>query len=336
MAGPNDREHDLTDQQGKRRKVLLLAIFGTAAVIGLLLVLNLLRQNSYEPVAPSAAVPVSADADQARGASVTSQEGHNVHTASGQSGDPYDGIDFDRLVVAALRGARTAKHDKAAAAAAAETIEEKVRALMYKTYRVGSPTRSFTAGEPYLATYMNNPRVGALAKVAMEGSAAEKAELLRCLTRMCRVFLTELPEFCADADAPWKPTVMHSGGVAAYPYLLRLVDEDATALELVVRMHLWRQEVRRRVRKAASTDWVSCEIGLAFAYACDYFLAQYCARPELRAGLAAEQLRTLDAFKAHKAARGPDWNLGRRQCEVLEFAVQFVSEALKGGDGEAR
>jgi len=240
-----------------------------------------------------------------------------------------------------LRGAKerslAKREEQLAMEVSKESTAEKVRNLLYKTHWVGDPLMEsdFASGSRYISTLEDNPRVKSLVKLATDGSDSEKKELLDNLTKMCRVYLEELP-LLGDPNAPWEPTVRCPGGGKAFPYLLTHVDEDGSTLGLLARMYLRMQKALKQYHKVDDDEWFSSKNGLVFAYACDHFLNIYSNRTDLQKRLPTGQLAVLKEYSDHRKSRPKDWNLDVRQCDVMEFAVTFVEGESEGGDGEMR
>ncbi|MHC4166856.1 MAG: hypothetical protein ACYSWQ_07860 [Planctomycetota bacterium] len=218
-----------------------------------------------------------------------------------------------------------------------ESTPEKVENLLYKTNSVGDTVMQadFYAAERYIATLQDHPRVKALLEVATSGSKSEKRELFDNLVKMCHVYLEELP-LIREQIFPWQPSVMHPGGGKSFPYLLAHVDEDATTLILLAKMYLRLQKAGKAYFKFTNDDWGSSKNGLIYAYACDKFLNTLSSRSELQKEMSTEQLQVLKRYAEHRQNRPEDWNLERKQCAVMEFAVAFFEGEMKGGDETMR
>ncbi len=52
--------------------------------------------------------------------------------------------------------------------------------------------------------------------------------------------------------------------------------------------------------------------------------------------MSTEQLQVLKRYAEHRQTRSDDWNLERKQCVVMEFAVAYLEGESKGGDATMR
>ncbi len=214
----------------------------------------------------------------------------------------------------------------------AETPEESVRNLLYKTVFVVSEIRSVPPGPDDLITDANrNPRVQKLLRITREGTDAQRQALRDAILRMIHVYLTELPESSPERVA-WQPSVRHPGGGVTYFYLLSHLDVDPPGtLKLLVDVHLREQAACRHYHYPESKrppgqqdrpqSIVLTEHGQFLAMAADQLLATIRSRTGLQKGLTQPQLDVLHRFERQRqtvASEGDD------ELRILKDATEFV------------
>jgi len=224
---------------------------------------------------------------------------------------------------------RTSDHwnsEEYALRVARESPEESVRNLMMDSYMLGAPGLVDNVHtDRYFELISQEPRVRKLLDIATGGTSEQRKALLDSVIGMCRIYLEELPDFGTEGT-PWKPTVLHPGAGIAYPYLLRYLDNNATTLELIVRMGRRLQAAaRKRFGEDDSGRRMGSEQGMIMGYACDHFLTLVLNREDLRSRITSAQSEVLEAFKTYREPRsGKERNWFQEQWEILDFAERFV------------
>ncbi len=244
-------------------------------------------------------------------------------------------IDIEQVLMDAKKRAHAQREQRRAAVAKAETIPQLVKGLMHETCDVGDPIQDFRMGHVYLRTFSANPRVRRLMSIAEEGAKAEVAQAANHIRQMLDRYVSRLPDFYPEGQ-PWKPSVMSPGGAVAYPFLLARMGQAVSSMPLLVRVYLRHQEAIRKYYKAESPDWWCSKFGMVLAYACEQAFAEYGDRPELRRSLTDRQRKILKDYEVHRRSRSKDWNLGIKQCRVMEFAVPFVKGKREDTDQTRR
>jgi len=212
----------------------------------------------------------------------------------------------------------------------AETPEESVRNLLYKTMFVVSEIRSIPPGpEDLVADANRNPRVQKLLQIMREGTDPQRHAIRDAILKMLHVYLTELPE-SSPARVAWQPSVGHPGGGVAYFYLLSHLNVDPiSTLKLLVDVHLREQAAYRHYSESSRPPGhqerprqiVMTEQGQFLAMAADQLLATIRSREDLQKGLTQPQLDLLHRFERQRqtvASEGDD------ELRILKDATEFV------------
>jgi hypothetical protein len=222
----------------------------------------------------------------------------------------------------------------------AETVEETVRNLLYKTYFLLSPFRS-TVMKPddMVREADRNPRVQKLLRIAHEGTGAQRRDLHDAILKMINVYMTELPDFLPEG-VRWEPSVIDPGGGIAYFYLLNHLDVDpAGTLKLLVDVHRREQaaylhydESRRQPgRQKWPEGVVLTDHGQFLAMTAEQLLTTLNSRADLQKDLTQPQLDVLHEFEQQ------DQTIRSKRYDallILKDATEFVYPAAGRGSSQ--
>ena len=184
-------------------------------------------------------------------------------------------------------------------------------------------------------------RVKKILEIAENGSEWERKELLEYVKEMCTLLMNdEVPD--KEGDYTWNGMKVSlksfAMGTTAYPLLLIHLDDDASSMELLVKIYMRIQEAWRIRRNKPHPDspeksryWArGLPHGKFIAHACRHFLDLYNFREDLKRKCTPEQLKALADFASPELAqkRADPWI---NELFIMEFAVPFV---MAGKEGE--